>query len=304
MLMSSTIFDLDQYLSQGIWMQTKCLMWEAFGFPPNCSEVKEGYDKVRYNEVTIPTGYSNSRVQITNQKLNYQLPPLSSKNVEPLVIVGGEFTNDTDDPMQFQSLEIKRTTSTTISSSTTYGFKAGAKIGSSTTISAEIPFVGGASTTLNIEFSFETDFSKTVGTVEMDETSITIPPQTISVAPGQKKRLEVELYKVKIPEATFTIDGDVSGEASSNDFKLNVYQGLSYINRACPNSYVNVNNNLRLDSNKQTLHFKGEGKAAFEILAVEYAMRIITLDNKTGAIIGEEMAVRQLPRTKEASKSL
>ncbi|WP_176549984.1 ETX/MTX2 family pore-forming toxin [Bacillus toyonensis] len=302
--MSSTIFDLDQYLYMGFPVHVMCKMWDMMGMPPSCSSITEAYDKVRYHEVIVSPEYSNSRVQISNQKLNYQLPPLSSKNVEPLVIVGGEFKNDTSTPMEFKSLEIKRTTGTTLSSSTTYGFKAGAKIGSSTTVSAEIPFVGGASTTINIEFSFETDFSKTEETVKMDETSITIPPQTILVEPGQKKRLEVELYKVKIPEATFTIDGDVSGEASVGGTKFNIYPSLSFINKMCPNSYVNVNENLRLDSNKQTLRFKGEGKAAFEILAVEYAMRIITLDNKSGAKIHEETAVRQLPRTKEASKSL
>ncbi|QWI63742.1 hypothetical protein EXW57_29075 (plasmid) [Bacillus mycoides] len=292
----STIIDIDQYLYATI---------DTSAIPGSfCNYFREQYQKVKYNEISIPDHYNNNRVTISNQKLDYQLPPLSSKNVEPLIIIGGTFKNETNDTQPFKSTEIKKETSTAISSSVTSGFKASTKIGSSTTVKAEIPFVGGAETSLSMEFSFETDFSKTTSVVTTDGTSIIVPPQDIIVAPGQTKRLEVELYKVKIPEATFKIDGDVAGTMSSTYVtNRNVYDHLSSINRNCPNVYVNTDEKLRLDDNRKMLHFKGQGKAAFEVMAVEYVMRIITLDNKTGATLNEETAVRQLSRTVEGKSS-
>ncbi|MBJ7961479.1 ETX/MTX2 family pore-forming toxin [Bacillus cereus group sp. N28] len=293
----STIIDIDQYLYATIDRS-------AIG-GSLCNHFREQYQKVIYNEISIPDHYKNNRVTISNQKVDYQLPPLSSKNVEPLIIIGGTFKNETNDTQPFKSTEIKKESSTAISSSVTSGFKASTKIGSSTTVKAEIPFVGGGETSLSMEFSFETDFSKTTSVVTTDGTSILVPPQDIIVAPGQTKRLEVELYKVKIPEATFKIDGDVAGTISSQfATNENIYDRLAnLINRNCPNVYVNTDEKLRLDDTKKTLHFKGQGKAAFEVMAVEYVMRIITLDNKTGATLNEETAVRQLSRTVEGKSS-
>ncbi|HDR8053912.1 TPA: ETX/MTX2 family pore-forming toxin [Bacillus cereus] len=292
----SNIIDIDQYLYATIDRSAV-----AGGF---CNHYREQYQKVIYNEISIPDHYKNNRVTISNQKLDYQLPPLSSKNVEPLIIVGGNFKNESNDTQPFRSAEIKRESSTVLSSSVTSGFKASTKIGSSTTVKAEIPFFGGGETSLSMEFSFETDFSKTTSVVTTDDSSIIVPPQDIIVAPGQTKRLEVELYKVKIPEATFKIDGDVAGTISSHfATNQNIYDTLSAINRECPNVYVNTDEKLRLDNNKKTLHFKGQGKAAFEVMAVEYVMRILTLDNKTGATLNEETAVRQLSRTVEGKSS-
>ncbi|MDA2519849.1 ETX/MTX2 family pore-forming toxin [Bacillus cereus] len=290
----SKIIDIDQYIYS-----------LAFPFSSfNCQNFKDEFQRVLNNQVNIEDGYDNSKVKVSDQKLDYHLPPLSSNNVEPLVIVGGTFKNTADIPQEFESVEIEKKTINSTTTSITEGYKFGSKLGSSTTVKAEIPFVGGAETTISIEVSFESDFSQTEEKTITEEMSIKIPPQKIIVAPGQTKRLEIELYKVKVPPAKFIINGDVSGTVASGILGGDIYEKLSAIEKYCPKSYVNVNEDLQLNTSKKTLHFKGEGQAKFEIFAFEYVMRVITIDNKTGSPTHEVNTIRQLSNIMNSSSTV
>ncbi|MEB8648108.1 ETX/MTX2 family pore-forming toxin [Bacillus cereus] len=254
--------------------------------PPICTSLNNFYNDTIQGIPAPPTfNLDPSKININDLVVTY--PELDTVgNIVSSIANSNSFTNTGFETNEtYLTPEITRTLTETITTTTTRGFKFTQGFTYTNKINLRIP-IAGSESTISFSTAFEQNISTTDTITKTEAINILVPRQTVIVRPRTTKTVDIRLYQLQIPRVFTEISGYVTGTLPSVlNSNPDIYAALVSVNNRCPNTFVNRDNNLRIDHERRGLGLGGSGSFNANIISLDFLITTTERDLDTNAII-------------------